>query len=635
MGLAEYGVGDSQVALVAGIQAMLGKDAMSRSAMAFAKSAEVDPGFVHGLVDLASTALRQRINIKLNVALDALRRAASTPAGHNPAVLLARGRVEREVGDADSALAAFRAYTASNADPSLGDLEIARTLFLRGSYDGVAPYYAGAASDDSTTVAQYRHDLALIAPDTALATFDKLHGKARVAWLHQFWHSRDEKDLRDPGDRLREHHRRIFYARRNFALASLHRHYDIVERYRSGSKEFDDRGIIYIRQGAPTERATYAAPGVEPNESWRYSRPDGDLLFHFVAREDVQDFKLVESALDVLGFSNTVMLRGGNEDGSLSDTVGYRAQQLLTTREPLSPIYRRIQAAGPASQSQYQARERQIGRRSIKIGTTTDSHELEFLRQLDARIGVLAVGHDSAGPMLQLTYALSGRTLEPVQVSQGYLYTVRLRFVALDSFDRVVATMDTTRRFLAAAPVPKDQHLVGRVAVSVPHGTLHYRMALQESADAGVVLPTDTVEVDQGRRGLALSDLVLGARPIHLSWAQANGDTVYFNPLDSFTPDENLELYYEVYGLPAGTAYQTQLSVKKKGGGGFLGLFGGGTAISLTSSEHATADLVRVQRSLDLKRLKPGSYTLEVKVSARGYPTMKQKQEFQVTQPRS
>ncbi len=44
MGFAEYGVGDSQISFVTGIKTMLGKDALTRSAMAFAKSAEVDPG---------------------------------------------------------------------------------------------------------------------------------------------------------------------------------------------------------------------------------------------------------------------------------------------------------------------------------------------------------------------------------------------------------------------------------------------------------------------------------------------------------------------------------------------------------------------------------------------------------------
>src|SRR5712691_2566855 len=168
MGLAEYGVGDSQISFVTGLKTMLGKDALTRSAMALAKSAEVDPGFVRGLVDLANTALRQRVNIKLGVALDALRRAASTPASADPEVLLARGRVEREVGDGDSALVAFQGYLAHAGKRRVGQLEIARTLFLLGRFDGAAPYYEGAASDDSVGVAGYRADLATIASDSVM-----------------------------------------------------------------------------------------------------------------------------------------------------------------------------------------------------------------------------------------------------------------------------------------------------------------------------------------------------------------------------------------------------------------------------------------------------------------------------------
>src|SRR3954453_19168679 len=153
MGLAEYGVGDSQVSFVTGIKTMLGKDALTRSATAFARSAEVDPGFVRGLVDLSNTALRQRVNIKLGVALEALRRAGKTPAGADPQVLRGRGRVEREVGDGDSALAAFTGYLQYGPNRGLGLLEVSRTLFLLGRYDGMSPYFEGAAIDDSVTVA--------------------------------------------------------------------------------------------------------------------------------------------------------------------------------------------------------------------------------------------------------------------------------------------------------------------------------------------------------------------------------------------------------------------------------------------------------------------------------------------------
>ena len=630
MGLAEYGVGDSQISFVTGLKAMFGKDALTRSALNFAKSAAVDPAFVRGLVELANTALRQRVNIKLGVALDALRRAASTPAGQNPEVLLARGRVEREAGDADSALVALRGYVEHGDDRSLGLLELARTQFVRGSFDGGTAYFEGAASDDPVTVAGYRADLVPIASDSVLRELDGAHGALRAAYLRTFWSQRDRQELRSEGERLREHYRRLFYARRNFALVGLNRHYDIVERYRSGSRDFDDRGIIYIRQGEPTDRAAYHAPGLEANESWRYARADGDLIFHFIAREDVQDYKLVESVFDVLGFSGSVRLQG--EGGVRHSEI---AEQLLLSREQLAPIYRKLQGTGTATLGRFQSEERELGHESIAIGTTTDSYELRFPRALKVRSEVLAVGSDSGTHQLQIAYAIAGRGLRPVPVSRGLLYTVRVRFAALDQGGRVVASLDTTRRFMAPQAVPEHEHLVGRVAVAVPAGKLEYRLSIQEGDDAGVVFPRDTVRVGPAGSPLSMSDLVLGSRGANLTWRQSEQDTVYFNPLRTYRRGEPLELYYEIEGLAVGGTYSTQVTVRKGSGGGgfFKKLFGGGPALSLKFSEQAPTPMVRVRRSVQLERLKSGVYALEVLVTDAGGHTDRRVEPFEVVEP--
>ncbi len=615
MGLAEYGIGDSQISVVAGLQQMFGKDALSRSAIAFAKSAQVDPGFAKGLIELASTALQQRVNIKLNVALDALRRAAGTRATLQPEVLLARGRVEREVGDADSAISAFRQYAATGVDRGLGLLEVARTRLMLGDLAGQLAYYEGARSNDSLAVAGYRTDLALIAPDSVLDRFDATSGAGREALLRQFWTRRDERSLRTPGARLAEHYRRYFYARRNFFLASTKRHYDIVERYRSGSRDFDDRGVIYIRHGAPTARAFYNAPGLEPNESWRYSRPEGDLVFHFLAREDVQDYKLVESLFDVLGFNNAVLL-----GASTLPQVGSQAEELLSSRQKLSPLYARLQGVGDASAERYRAEERRLGRESIRIGTTTDSYVLNFAKQLDAEVEVLAVGHDERGPLVHITYGIRGDGLQPMRISRGYLYSVRLRFAAMDSAGTVVAALDTTRQFISEAPVPPREHLVGRVDVNTPPGNLTYRVAIEQGADAGIVEPLDTIRVAAPSAARPrLSDLALGSGVARLVWTPPSGaDSVLFNPLGLYARSDTMQVYYEVYGLAPGAAYTTQIEVKKgKGGGGFLRKIfgGGGTAIKLKFEDRAGPAGVGLHRDVSLERLSPGSYTLHVTIT--------------------
>lgn len=634
MGLAEYGVGDSKVSVVAGLQTMLGKDALTRSAVAFARSAQVDPSFVAGLVELAGTALRQRVNIKLGVALDALRQAAATESSGHPEILLARGRVEREVGHPDSAITAFRRYVATGPNRSLGLLEVARTGLMSGRLDAQLAYYEGASTGDSTALAAYRGDLALIASDSVLEAFDRSSGSARSTMLRDFWGERDKTELQVPGSRLAEHYRRFYYARRNFALATTNRHYDIVERFRSGSPDFDDRGIIYLRHGAPDARASYHSANVPANESWRYTKPDGDLVFHFISREDVQDYKLVESIFDVLGFSGAVLLQETERTPVLSE-LGSRAEELLLSRERLSPMYARLQRVGRVSAARYQADERRLGRESLRVGTTTDSYGLRFAKELPARTEVLAVGSVDGRPMVHVTYAIPGAALVPVRMNRGFMYAVRLRFMALDKGGGVVASLDTTRRFLAAQEVPAGEHLVGRVAVPVAEGTLSYRLALQQGEEAGVVSPRDSLRaVSSAPAGPRLSDVVLGSRSANLVWEQAAGDTVFFNPLRTYRTGESMRVFYEVLGIAAGERYATQVAVRRGDGERSLlqKIFGGGgAAITVRFEEEATPSR-GVQREIALEKLKPGMYTLEVTVTDDEGRKDRRQQKFQVVE---
>lgn len=629
-GLAESGILDSPVSLVAGLQAMFGKDRLARTAANFARAAEVDPSFTRALTDLAATALEQRINIKLELALEALRRGAGTVAGRDTAVLLARGRVEREAGDADSSVAAFRAYLERGGDAALGRLELARSLFVTGSLDGVAPYYEAAAAGAPAADSALRRDLVALAADSDLAALDARHGAARAEWLRAFWERRDVADLRPAGERLREHYRRLWYARRNFRLVSTRRQYRIEERFRSYSKDWDDRGIIYIRHGEPTARATIAINDLPLNQSWRYERPEGDLIFHFVAREDVQDWKLVESLYDILGFDQAVALRSGIA------TPDQRAllSTLLQSRSGFAPVYDRLLASGGVGTVGLMDRERLAGRRSIATGTTTDSYALRFAGPLPAaQWELLAAGTADGTPMVHFTWAVPGGSLVAVPSTRGPLYPVRVR-IAVTALPggRTAAFVDTTTLFVSGHPVGREEWLVGRVPVPLAPGRYLWHMALQEG-EAGARSALDTLVIPDGS-ALALSDLVLGAPTSGLRWVRAPGDTVWFNPVGALRADVPLQLFYEVLGLRAGEPYRTELRVTKPGGLGFLGrLFGRGASLTVRSEDRAPAGRATLQRALDLTRLAPGTYTLELSV-AQGDARVRRRATFRVL-PRS
>jgi GWxTD domain-containing protein len=626
LGLAELASSETTVSLVQGLQSMLGKDALTRSANAFAKSAEVDPAFVFGLSELVNTALRQRINARMDVALAALRRAARTPAARHPDVLLARARIEREAGSLDSSRAALAPLLALESPPPVSHLEAARTGFLVGQASAPREWYRGLLVADSATLAQYRADLGMLVPEALLGALPQASPQDRVETLRSFWRRREIADLHPEDARLAEHYRRLDYARRHFRLVSPNRQFAIIERYRSNQDIFDDRGIIYIRHGQPDDRAFFNAPDLDPNESWRYDREDGPLVFHFVARQDVQDFRLVESLFDVLGFAAATALR--NERDIQGSQV---IDGLLRSREFLAPVYGRMISAGRGGTNEMLTDERAQGARAIARGTTTDSWPLRFEESIQASALALVVGAEADGPHVQLAVAIPGTSLSGQPLADGMGYAVRVRASIIAPDGTRIASVDTVRSFRARTPIPSDGRLLIRVPMSAPPGTYALRAAIETDA-GGMLRPRETITVPAlDSAGIGLSDLAVGTRRVALWWSPGAGDTIWVNPLRSFTRQDAMELHYEVTGLAPGTSYRTEVAIRKEGGGSVLSrLFGGGAAVRLRSTDVHPGGIARVHRELDLSRLDPGSYSLEVRVRGPDGPVAERRARFVV-----
>jgi len=634
LGLAELAVGESSVIAIENLRQMLGKDYLSKAARAFAHATEVDPSFSFAVVDLANTALSQRIKPRLDVALTAVRLAAASPAGRHADVQLVRGRVEREAGEADSALAGFRAYLTAGGDSGVGLLELARTYyFARRAPDGWRAYLAGArAATSAPALTLYRTDLSWIADSAELTGFDGLPDPAaRAAWLERFWTRRDVAEARDPGERLAEHYRRWFYARRSFRLASRHRHYDITEVYRAKQVEFDDRGVIYLRHGEPDRRARFICAGPEQpngegcatNESWLYRRGDGDLIFHFVARGDVQDYKLIESLVDALGFRRAIQA-GGRADPQVAE--------LYASREQFGPLYGRVGHSLSAPGSAI-AQDRAQGRHNIALGTTSDSYVQRFEQPLDVVTSAFVVGTGApgGGQTLHVVFAVPGERLTPEPGPSGILYPLRFRVVVSDSTDRIVARLDTLRIFGARQALRQPAYLTGRLALPVPSGRYRYRFLITTpDGVAGDLVRQDSLDVSPlDGAGFAVSDVVVGREGSGLVWVHPGGgegdenagdDTVRLNPLSRFPEGSAAELYYEIYGLARGAPYHTVVRLERDGHrslfGAIRGVFGGGRAPVLLEFDAAgEGPITLVHRGVALRDVAKGTYRLTVVIS--------------------
>lgn len=641
LGIAELAQGENRVIAFENLRQQLGIDYLSKAAQAFARATRADPRFAAAAVDLANAALAQRVRPQLDVAVQALRLAAGSGAATVPEVALAWGRVERAAGEVDSAVTAFRAYLAAGGDSGVGCFELARTRFLAKQAERAErDYYRGARAARSVAALQlYRTDLSYLVDSAELARFDAVPaGAARAEWLRRFWGRRDVAEARDPGERLAEHNRRWAYALHNFRLVSRHRHYDIVEVYRSDQRLLDDRGLIYIRHGQPDGRAVYVTTGegvVEPNESWVYRRPTGNLVFHFVSRGDVQDYKLVESALDALGFEARF------QAGSGLPSV---AADLWQSRADLDPIYARWPSRPRLVD------ERSEGQRAIAIGMSTDSYARHYERALHPVVSDFVAGAEAATPdlarggggdgvaadpspegpgqALHVVLAIPAARLLAVAGSTAVLYPLHFRLLVATPAESLVARLDTVRTFTAPQLLRTSSFLSAQLALPLPPGRYRYHLLI-ETADgrAGQVVERDSLAVPRlDGRQFAASDVVLGRAGAGLVWPRtrpdggAGVDTVLLAPLRRFPKDSVVELYYELYGLAPGAPYHTEIEVERIGGRSLFrrvtGLFGRGRPpVRLAFDAPAAGAMTPVHRGVSLRGLGPGRYRLTVTLS--------------------
>lgn len=612
LGLAESLLKDRSRQFAGGLWFMLGLDRESRAGAAFARSIAADPAFVEGLLAFARTALQQRIDAPLDPALDALRAATASMAGWHPDLLLERGRLERLAGHPDSAVRVFSRSLLLGRRPNLAWLELARTLPIADSAaatEGGAPaahevaYYTAAASNDADIVAMLRRDIEPIAVDSQLRAFDRLRDTARVAWLRTFWGVRDAMDLRSSGDRLGEHFRRWAIARRDFRLPPFRRVYAFgSELYRSGDAELDDRGIIWLRHGKPavriewpTSRSTEQQLAKQHfgNESWRYDRPDGALVLHFVATDDPQDYRVVESPL-------------------LLDVPG----DVIATRASEIPGMARLLRVNEASPSWTWVSEdvRLRGRRSVAVATRTDSWERQYETTLQGRAQWLPAGTREGRPLVHLVYAVDAAALRALPGADTLRSVpITVRAVALDRHGALLGVLDTVQS--VPMPSPSTRLVAMRAEFLAQPGVVRVRLGVEVDRRTGATYPVDSLVVPAvNGDSLALSALLVGVSDRSLPWAATAADTVWLDANGVYAPSDTVVIYGEAYGLRTDVPATLRITITRQRTGVARLLGSSATAIALTERLNPAAPTAGLRRSIALSRLEPGSYVLELRI---------------------
>jgi GWxTD domain-containing protein len=583
IGWAESGKGDWLSAEPLNLGTRVGHGAYRAAIQALIDATERDPAMTPAIMEMDRVATALRDTAVDRQVLSAIH-ASVSKGNSDPATLLILGRRERANGRLELSLGILRRFMADSSNLSLARFEIARSLLTEGGREGDSLYFGSALSDDSTTIAELRADLVSIAEEDELAQFDTASGESRLQFLRRFWQDRARRDLRSPEERLREHYRRLRYARQQFVLSSNRRYYGLRDLYRAPPTEtLDDRGVVYVRHGEPDQRIRPQMFGLLPNETWLYHQPDGDLLLHFSSGGegfeggDLTDYRLVPSVFDLRG-------NGAPQD------------MLIASRFEISDLYERIMSWGPIGARRVAREERLWGERSADIGTRMDGFQLKFSHPLESRTDLLAIGRRGGNTLLQVIYSL------PENPGGS---PIRLRFALFDSTGAVRGWLDSS-----ALSEPMGAGSGGRFELPAPPGKFFYRMAL-EVGRSGIVTPRDSIVIpDLTLSSLTLSGVAFGQAGDNIAWPLGPNDSAFVNPNRDFAGNSELQLFYEVYGLTSGAAYSASILVfdRKRERSGTRRL-------RLTFTEEAGGEISRVRRGVKLEGLKEGEYWLELRIS--------------------
>lgn len=587
-------------------------------------------------------------------------RAAPAPEAD---LLLVAGRLYRARRQFDSSVAAFDQALALGGDRGRLQLERARSLRSLGdSTSAVAAYWEGLKSPSATERTAYRTDLAWILPPDSLAAFDRVSSDSLLPWLTRFWGVRDMRSAKTLNGRLNEHLRRWAVAYANFRVTAPWRrtmysrvefgfegHGACVSSYsqlyqrlaaapphdssdiRGREQVLDHRGLIYLRHGEPIGRTERFSVTGASAPSQVGPTPVTTQLSYNPGPSQQESAALAESRAAttswmywIEGEWRVFFFRG-------SKAFGMQAPTTLTSYLPLdwidewlavgrmAPMYAEAAAKlgtytgiEPVSCLSAVKKAIKISREDATLGLATDSDSPPISHPWDAVLNVFAVGsaRDQDGRAL-ITFALPTKLLTASPRDSGrFGFDIRFRLSGFNRKDGSRFQIDTVRRFSADGTGGKNQFLSGLFEVPIEPGEWDISvLARQERDSAGGFAEIRSRHIPAGTT-LAISDLVTGIAPGRPVW-QAGGTPFPLNVLGTWKAQSPVEIYYEIYGLAAGSEYREALELRPMPGTP-------GKSIVLGSTGISTGMTTSVRRSVGLTQLKPGSYRLIVTVTRGG-----------------
>jgi hypothetical protein len=612
-----------------------------------AKAAAADPDLTVAAAELVEVAIATRHKVTVDIALNALKDVAK----RRPTAELLRMAAELAVVAKDYPLAL--SYGAKAIQ--LGDTMAYHAIGLARAYtgaDSAAEYYLRGL-DARSALPIYYDDLSyLLQPDDTLA-WRRLDDTARADWIRRQWEWRAATSSQSLTERLRIHFERIAYATDNYPRISFRAvpgRNAVVTDQRLRLMSVDDRGLIYIRHGAPDE--VIHGGGMKAADdtrlAWGYKRlSDGRALFEFTKKDCPEN--LVNGAqapgTGKAGERIPLTIAGRNRNAAPCISIGdyYLATPLACTTRgtPTDTYYAYGTSIGPydpALASFYlycykdltspggatvdfktrEAMQREVGIDNGQVALRTESASPPFTAPLDVAFMTYAMRSGKETQLFGFA-GLGGGSITPKSNTTDYSLRVQL---SVENSRTLSATLvDTVMNFRRAEPLGPGQVVHAAVVTSAtPARDATVRLTVRNQNDAvqGQIITSARAIPDFGSASLALSDLVI-AETRNGGWVRGN---IRLAPMPAHLIEQGkpFRLFYELYGTRNGDSLDVSIVIAPGRIDNILAkisaLVSGKDAMSISFAERSAVDeagTARFVRDIGAD-VTPGRYIVTVRI---------------------
>lgn len=632
---------------------LFGQDPRSRASRHFLKAVEFNPSFSDAAVEFARIALETRDRQALAQGRDVIRRM-HTGGVNDPELSVALSNIEAALGNLDAALAAADAAIADSSTSSGHHARATALLRQKGKEeDGARSFFAAVDGLDAESMGAFFADVRTIANARELQNWERNGIEGRRALLKYFWEIRAAAAGVSVPERMAEHYRRIAEAQTRFrrtgrrggppAGSLISKHFD------ADALPYDERGLIYIRHGEPLEILRASNVDLRPNETWVYRTPTGAYqMFHFVVLRDGTDYRLVDDLFNAVDPSSNNMPYDGV--GRLLESRAAYDQRYNVMAQRLASVRNRnwfgsalaVWAAaegtlgggadmGAEAQSALSSITDMRQRMSVELRETalaaleSDTDRPDFAADLPFYYDLYTFrGRDNVAEVTA-ALAIPGTHLTARATDNRSVYSLGISFIVIDTVFGTVARKDTTVSFVAQALLGPNEHVRFHTSLVPPAGSSPvYRIVVRDLGHEGRgQLYGSTMRVGSyGSPNLAISDIVLAeAEPG--SWTRGNVRLALVPPRQ-FTEKEPISFFYELYNLPEGSPYRTEIVLTPEDGlRGFTRirrLFGGSDGSMRLTFDGTAQPNTETGAIQELRRvtvdLKPGRYKVNILVTS-------------------